>query len=96
MHGLDDTQAKRHVAVLHVPPIDSPQAAVRAVIVHEYRSQKIGSLAGQRWQEKIGTQELLQFRFTDEELKLYSRLARANKQSLSEWVRSVLRSATRK
>lgn len=29
MHGLDDTQAKRHVAVLHVPPIDSPQAAVR-------------------------------------------------------------------
>jgi hypothetical protein len=24
MHGLDDTQAKRHVTVLHVPPIDSP------------------------------------------------------------------------
>jgi hypothetical protein len=38
--GLDDTQAKRHVAVLHVPPIDLSQAAVRAVIVHENRSQK--------------------------------------------------------
>jgi hypothetical protein len=40
MHSLDDTQAKRHVAVLHVPPIDSPQAAVKAVIVYEYRQQK--------------------------------------------------------
>jgi hypothetical protein len=40
MHSLDDSQAKRHVAVLHVPPIDSPQAAVKAVIVYEYRQQK--------------------------------------------------------
>jgi predicted sulfurtransferase len=40
MHGLDDTKAKRHVAVLHVPPVDSPQAAVKAVIVYEYRQQK--------------------------------------------------------
>jgi predicted sulfurtransferase len=40
MHSLDDTEAKRHVAVLHVPPIDSPQAAVKAVIVYEYRQQK--------------------------------------------------------
>jgi hypothetical protein len=40
MHGLDDTKAKRHVAVLEVPPIDSPQAAVKAVIVYEYKQQK--------------------------------------------------------
>lgn len=40
MHGLDDTKAKRHVAVLHVPAVDSPQAAVKAVIVYEYRQQK--------------------------------------------------------
>jgi len=40
MHSLDDTEAKRHVAVLHVPPIDSPEAAVKAVIVYEYRQQK--------------------------------------------------------
>jgi len=40
MHSLDDTQAKRQVAVLHVPPVDSPQAAVKAVIVYEYRQEK--------------------------------------------------------
>ena len=40
MHGLDDTKAKRHIAVLEVPPIDSPEAAVKAVIVHEYHQQK--------------------------------------------------------
>jgi hypothetical protein len=40
MHSLDDTQAKRHVAVLHVPPITSPATAVKAVIVYEYQQQK--------------------------------------------------------
>jgi hypothetical protein len=40
MHGLDDSKAKRHVAVLEVPPIDSPEAAVKAVIVHDYQQQK--------------------------------------------------------
>jgi hypothetical protein len=36
MHGLDDTEAKRHIAVLHMPPISSAQDAVKAVIVFEY------------------------------------------------------------
>lgn len=40
MHGLDDTKAKRHVAVLQIPPVDSPQAAVKAVIVYEYRQRQ--------------------------------------------------------
>jgi hypothetical protein len=40
MHGLDDTKAKRHVAVLHIPPVTSPEAAVKAVIVYDYRQQK--------------------------------------------------------
>jgi hypothetical protein len=40
MHGLDDTNAKRHVTVLGVHPITSPEAAVRAVIVHEYRQKE--------------------------------------------------------
>ena len=35
-HETDGPQ-KRHVTVLHVAPIDSPQAAVRAAIVQEYR-----------------------------------------------------------
>lgn len=40
MHGLDDTKAKRHVTVLAVPPVTSPESAVKAVIVHEYRNKK--------------------------------------------------------
>ncbi len=40
MHGIDDGKAKRHVTVLAVPPITSPEAAVKAVIVHEYRQEK--------------------------------------------------------
>jgi hypothetical protein len=36
MHELDDTEATRHVAVLHMPPISSAQDAVKAVIVYEY------------------------------------------------------------
>jgi hypothetical protein len=40
MHSMDDSQAKRHVAVLHVPPIDSPLTAVKAVIIYEYRNKK--------------------------------------------------------
>ena len=30
-------QKQRHVTVLHVAPVDSPQAAVRAAIVQEFR-----------------------------------------------------------
>jgi hypothetical protein len=40
MHGLDDTKAKRHVTVLAVPPITSPEAAVKAVIAYEYRQKE--------------------------------------------------------
>lgn len=37
-HDTDDPlHPKRHVTVLHVPPITSPQLAVRAAIVKEYR-----------------------------------------------------------
>ncbi|HXQ26872.1 MAG TPA: hypothetical protein VN822_10725 [Candidatus Acidoferrales bacterium] len=30
-------QKKRHITVLHVAPVDSPQAAVRAAIIREFR-----------------------------------------------------------
>ena len=36
-HDTDDKK-KRHVTVLHVAPVDSPRAAVRAAIVQEFRS----------------------------------------------------------
>lgn len=38
-HDTDDPlKPKRHVTVLHIPPITSPETAVRAVIVSEYRT----------------------------------------------------------
>ena|SRR2546422_5741182 len=34
----DPARPKRHVAVLHIHPVTSPQAAVRAAIVQEFRN----------------------------------------------------------
>jgi hypothetical protein len=36
-HDTDDSQ-KRHVAVLHIPPVVSPVTAVRAAIAQEFRN----------------------------------------------------------
>jgi hypothetical protein len=33
----DPTHPKRHVTVLHIPPVVSPQTAVQATIVQEFR-----------------------------------------------------------
>ena len=32
-----DGKKKRHIAVLHLAPVDSPQAAVKAAIIQEFR-----------------------------------------------------------
>jgi hypothetical protein len=40
IHGLDDTKAKRHVTILAIPPITSPEAAVKAVITYDFQQQK--------------------------------------------------------
>lgn len=38
IHATDDPASpKRHVTVLHIPPVVSPQTAVQAVIVQEFR-----------------------------------------------------------
>jgi hypothetical protein len=38
-HDSDDPKApKRHVTVLHIPPAISPETAVRAAIVQEFRN----------------------------------------------------------
>jgi hypothetical protein len=37
-HETDDPKnPKRHVAVLHIPPVISPETAVRAAIIQEHR-----------------------------------------------------------
>ena len=37
-HDTDNPQStRRHVTVLHIPPVTSPQLAVKAAIVQEYR-----------------------------------------------------------
>lgn len=40
-HDTDDPlRPKRHVTVLHIPPVTSPELAVRAEIVKEYRERE--------------------------------------------------------
>lgn len=39
-HATDDPKKRRFVTVLHVPPVDSPRAAVRAAAVAEARRRK--------------------------------------------------------
>jgi hypothetical protein len=42
MHATDDpANPKRHVTVLHIPPVDSPKSAVQAAIVQEYKDRAI-------------------------------------------------------
>ncbi|HEV3037519.1 MAG TPA: hypothetical protein VHA33_07015 [Candidatus Angelobacter sp.] len=38
MHDADTPKKKRHVTVLHVPPVISPQTAVKAAIIQEFRN----------------------------------------------------------
>jgi hypothetical protein len=35
----DPAQPKRHVTVLHIPPVISPRKAVQAVIIQEFRNR---------------------------------------------------------
>ena len=42
-HGLDNSRKRRLFAMLHQSPVDSPQAAVRAAIVKEFRKEKLAT-----------------------------------------------------
>jgi hypothetical protein len=37
-HQTDEPGNVKHITVLHVPPVVSPQSAVRAAIIQEYRN----------------------------------------------------------
>jgi hypothetical protein len=37
-HETDDPQKRRHIAVLRIPPVVSPETAVRAAIEQEFRN----------------------------------------------------------
>jgi len=40
MHDTDDpAHPKRHVTVLHIPPVVSPQTAVQAAIIQEHKNR---------------------------------------------------------
>jgi hypothetical protein len=40
-HETDDAdKPKRHVTVLHIPPVISPELAVRASIIQDYRNEQ--------------------------------------------------------
>src|SRR5260370_5397712 len=90
-----DSPKKRHVTVLHIPPVVSPVLAVRAAIVQEFRSR------GQR-ARKVGRPKLpkgeamgriVPVRFTTDALKAMEAAAVAKKLSLSEWIRSTCNAA---
>ena len=38
-HETEDADKRRHVTVLHIPPVVSPETAVRAAIIQEYRER---------------------------------------------------------
>jgi hypothetical protein len=38
---IEGSTKRRYYAVLHIPPIDSPEKAVRASIVHDYKAGKL-------------------------------------------------------
>lgn len=39
-HTIDGSTKRKYIAVLHQLPVDSPQAAVRAAIIQEYREKQ--------------------------------------------------------
>src|SRR5215216_3181411 len=39
-HETEDADKRRHVTVLHIPPAVSPETAVRAAIIQEYRNRE--------------------------------------------------------
>lgn len=39
-HETEDADGLRHITVLHVPPVVSPETAVRAAIIQEYRERE--------------------------------------------------------
>ena len=42
MHATDDpARPKRHVTVLHIPPVTSPKTAVQAAIIQEYKDRAV-------------------------------------------------------
>lgn len=38
---IEGSTKRRYYAILHIPPIDSPEKAVRASIVHDYKAGKV-------------------------------------------------------
>jgi hypothetical protein len=38
---IEGSTKRRYFAVLHIPPIDSPEKAVRAAIVHDHKAGKL-------------------------------------------------------
>jgi hypothetical protein len=38
---IEGSTKRRYYAILHIPPIDSPEKAIRASIVHDHKSGKL-------------------------------------------------------
>jgi hypothetical protein len=101
-HETDDPKKPRRVTVLHIAPITSAAAAVRAAIVQEFRASES---AEESYSRKPGRPKLpkgeakgriVPVRFTADDLKAMEAAAKASNQTLSEWIRSTTHAAIAK
>jgi hypothetical protein len=93
---VDPKKLRRHVTVLHIAPVLSAEAAVKAAIVKEFR------IVSQKKPKKIGRPKLpkgeakgriVPVRFTAQAIKSVEQAAKAKKQTVSEWIRGTLDAA---
>ena len=99
-HEVDKqtTKGRRHVTVLHIPPVTSPVLAVRAAIVQEFRAnemskEKARNVGRPRMPKGQAKGRIVPVRVSDDEYRAMMAKAKTGKTSLSEWIRVTLSAA---
>jgi hypothetical protein len=83
----DIDNPERHVTVLHICPLTSPQLAVRAAVIQEYRNVKDPKKTKKVGRPKLSKDDThartIIVQVKDDDWKLFSKAAKANK--LTNW-----------
>ena len=61
---------KRHVTILHIPPVISPETAVRAAIIQEYRNARTKQVGRPTLPKGAAKGRIVPVRFTAESLRV--------------------------
>lgn len=98
-HDTDDPRnPRRYVTVLHIPPVISPETAVRAAIVQGQKSVTETKKTRKPGRPKLPRGEskgkFLRVRVTPDELRAFEKTAKLSGKSVSEWSRGILNAAT--